>query len=71
MKSHLSCCGESVLQMLAPNKEILLWCGDLRMTTAWAIIGAVGGVISMLQTVDTPDINVICICNDLCTLSCS
>ena len=49
----------------------LLWCGDSGTTNAWAIVGAVGGVISMLQTVDTPDINVICICNDLRTLSCS
>ena len=35
------------------------------------IVGFVGGVISMLQMVDSPDINVICICNDLPTLSCS
>ena len=36
-----------------------------------AIVGAVGGVISMLQTSDSTDVNVIYICNDLRTLSCS
>ena len=68
MTSHISC-GELVLQMLVQNKAILY--GDLGMTTARAIVGAVGGVISMLQMVDSPDINAICICNNLCTLSCS
>ena len=68
MTSRLSCCGESVFQMMAQNKAILSWCGDSGTTTVWAIVGAVGGVKSMLQTVDSPDVNVICICNDL---SCS
>ena len=67
--SRLSC-GESVFQMLAQNKAILLWCGDSGTTTARVIVGAVG-VISLLQTVDSPDGNVICIYNDLRTLSCS
>ena len=40
MTSRLSCCGESVLQMLAQNKAILSWCGDSRTTTARAIVGA-------------------------------
>ena len=71
MMSRLSCCGESVLQMLAQNKAMLLWCVDLGTTTAQAIVGAVGGDISMLQTVDSPAVNVICICNDRCILSCS
>ena len=35
------------------------------------IVGGVAGAVSMLQTVDSPDINVICICNNLRTLSCS
>ena len=48
MRSRLSCCGESVLQMLAQNKAILSWCGDSGSTTAPAIVG---GVISMLQMV--------------------
>ena len=47
MTSRLSCCGESVLQMLAQNKAILSWCGDLGTTTARAIVGGVGAV-SML-----------------------
>ena len=41
MTSRLSCCGESVLQMLAQNKAILLWCGDSGTTTARAKVGAV------------------------------
>ena len=64
MTSRLSC--ESVLQMLAQNKAILLWFGNLGKTTVWAIVS---GFISMLQTVDSPDINFICICNDLNTLT--
>ena len=40
-------------------------------TSTMVITGAVVGVISMMQTVDGPDVNVICICNDLRTLSCS
>ena len=40
---------------------------DSGTTTARAIVGAVTGGISMLQTVDGPDVNVICIF----TLSCS
>ena len=71
MTSRISCCGESVLQMLVQNKAILSWCGDSGTTTARVIVGAVGGVISMLLTVDSPDVNVICIWNDLRTLSCS
>ena len=55
--------------MLAQNKVILSWYSDSGKTTARAIVGAVGGVISMLQTVNSPDVNVIC--NDLRTLSCS
>ena len=62
--SRLSCCGESVLQVSAQNKAILSWCGD-----SGTIVGAVGGVISMLLTVDSPDVNVICSCNDLRTMS--
>ena len=50
---------------------ILSWCGDSGMTTARVIVGAVVGVVSLLQTVDSPDVNVICISNDLRTLSCS
>ena len=69
MTSRLGCCGKPFLQMLAQNKAILSWCGDTRMTTA--IVGAVGGVISMLQTVDSPDVNILCICNDRLTLTCS
>ena len=69
MTTRISCCGESVLQMLAQNKAILSWCVDSGTATARAIVGAVGGVISMFQTPD--DVNVICICNDLRTLSCS
>ena len=65
--SRLSCCGDSVLQMLAQNKAIVSWCGDSGTTTARAIVGA---VTSMFQTVDCPDVNV-CICDDLRTLSCS
>ena len=71
MTSRFSCCGESVFQMLAQNKAILSWCGDSGTTTVRVIVGAVVGVISMLQTVDSPDVNVICISNDLRTLSCS
>ena len=71
MTSSLSCCGESVLQMLAQNKAMLWWCVDSDMTTARAIVGAVGGDISMLQTVDSPAVNVICIYNDLRAQSCS
>ena len=71
MTSRLSCCDESILQMLTQNKAIMSWCGNSGMTTARAIVGAVGGVISMLQTVDSPDVNVIGICNYLRTLSCS
>ena len=70
MTSCISC-GESVLQMLAQNKAIWSWCGDSGTTTARAAIGAVGRVISMLQTVDSVDVNVIFIYNDLRTLSCS
>ena len=55
MRSRLSC-SESVLQMLAQNKAILLWCGDSGTTTARAIVG---GVMAMLQTADSPDVNVI------------
>ena len=58
MMSCLSCCGESVLQILMQNKAILSWCGDSGTTTLQAIVG---GVISMLQMVDYHDINVICI----------
>ena len=47
MTSRLSCCGESVLQMLAQNKAIL-WCGDSGIPTARVIVGAVGTGISML-----------------------
>ena len=57
--------------MLAQNKATLSWCGDSGTTTARAIVDAVGGVISMMQTVDSPDVNGMCICNDLRTLSCS
>ena len=64
MMSRLSCCGESVLQMLS-------WYGNSGTTLARATVGAVGGVVSMLQTVDSPDVKVICICNGLRTLSCS
>ena len=39
------------------------------MTTARAIVGAVGGIVSMLQTVDNPDVNVVCISYELRTLS--
>ena len=67
MTSRLSCCGDSVLQMLAQNKAIVSWCGDSGTTTARAIVG---GVTSIFQTVDCPDVNV-CICDDLRTLSCS
>ena len=67
MTSRLSCCGDSVLQMLAQNKAIVSWCGDSGTTTARAIVGA---VTSIFQTVDCPDVNV-CICDDLRTLSCS
>ena len=48
--------------MLVQNKAMLSWCDDSGTTTVWAIVGA--GVKLMLQTVDSPDINVICICND-------
>ena len=44
-----------MLLMLVQN-EAILSCGDSGTTTALAIVGAVGGVISMLLTVD---INVI------------
>ena len=50
--SRLSCYGEPFLHMLVQNKAILSWCGDSRTTTARAIVGAVGAVISMLKTVD-------------------
>ena len=50
--------------MSAQNKAILSWCGD-----SGTIVGAVGGVISMLLTVYSPDVNVIGSCNDLSTLS--
>ena len=63
-----SYCGESVLQMLVQNNVILSLCGDPGTTTARAIVG---GDISMLQTVNSHDVNVICIYNDLRTLSCS
>ena len=66
--SRLSCYGEPFLHMLVQNKAILSWCGDSRTTTARAIVG---GVVSMLKTVDSPDVIIICICNDLRTLSCS
>ena len=69
MTSRLSGRGESVLQMLAQNKAILSWCGDSGTTTPRAIVGGVGGVMPMLQTVDSPDVDVVCICNDLRTLS--
>ena len=46
----------------------VVWCGDSGTTNARAIVGAVDGVISMLQTVDSPDVNVICSCNNLHTL---
>ena len=71
MTNHLNCCGESVLQMLAQNKAILSWCGDSGTTTARAIGSTVDDVISILETVDSPDVNVISISNDLLTLSCS
>ena len=48
--------------MLAQNKAMLSSCGDSGTTTARAIVGAVCGVISTLQTVDSPDLNVTCIC---------
>ena len=48
MTSRLSCCGESVLQMLAQNKAILSWCGDSGTTTARAIGSTVDDVISIL-----------------------
>ena len=60
MTSRLSCCGESVLLMLAQNKAILSWCGDSGTTTARAIVGAVGGVISMLQTLTLYAFTTIC-----------
>ena len=44
--SRLSCCGESVLQMLAQNKATLSWRGDSGTTTARAIVGAVGVLIN-------------------------
>ena len=47
---------------------MLSWCGALGMTTEQAIIGAVGGDISMLHIVDSPDVNVVYICNDLRTV---
>ena len=71
MTNCLSCCGESVLQMLAQNKAILSWCGDPGTTTARAIGSTVDDVISILETVDSPDVNVISISNDLLTLPCS
>ena len=43
MTSRLSCCGESVLRVLAQNKAMLSWCGDPGTTSAQAIVGAVGG----------------------------
>ena len=58
---------ESVFQMLAQNKAMLSWCGDSWTTTA----RTVGGVISMLQTVDSPAVNGVCNCSCLRTLSCS
>ena len=67
--NRLSCCGESVFQMLAQNKTILSWCGDSGLNSARAIVGAGAGVISLLQTVDSPDVNFICSCNDLRSLS--
>jgi hypothetical protein len=69
MASRLSGRCESVLQMLAQNKAILTWCGDAGTPTARTIVGGVGGVIPMLQTVDSPDVDSIRICNDLRTLS--
>ena len=71
MMYRLSCCGESVLQMLEQNKAILSWCRVSGTTTAREIVGAVDGFKSMLQTVDSPDVNVISICNYLNTLACS
>ena len=50
MTSRFICCGETVLQMLAQNKAILVWCGDFWTTTMRAIVAIVDGVISMLQT---------------------
>ena len=44
--SRLSCCDESVLQMLAQSKAILSWCGDSGTTIARATIDAVCGDIS-------------------------
>ena len=70
MKSRLCCCGESVLQMLAQNKSNMSWCVDSgRPLHGRSLVLLVGGVVSMLQTVDSPDVNVICICNDQRTLS--
>ena len=57
--------------MLAQNKAIVSWCGESATTTAHVIVDAVGGVISMLLTVDSPGVKVIYTCNDLRTLSCS
>ena len=71
MTCNISCCGKSVLQILAQIKAILSWCGDSGNTTARSIVGDVGGVTSMSQTVDTLDFNAIFIFNNLCTLTCS
>ena len=71
MTSRLSYCGESALEMLAQNEAVLTWCGDSETTTVRSIVGAVGGVISMLQMVDSADVNTICICNNRPTPSCS
>ena len=49
--------------MLARKKAILSWRGDLGMSTARAFVGAVGGVMSMLHTVD--EVATICaLCSD-------
>ena len=54
--------------MLAQNKAIFSRCGDLGITTARAIVAAVGGVISMLQMVDSPSVNVIYAFAMICAL---
>ena len=44
--------------MLAQNKAILFWCGDDHCPGDFSVGG---GFISMLQTVYSPDVNVICL----------
>ena len=71
MTNRLSCCGESVLQMLVQNKAILSWCGDSRDDHSESIRNTCDDGISIFETVDSPDVYVISISNDLLTLSCS